>query len=395
MKQLQPVLRVRLQAIKASYFTFRGKDSSTSNDFRLFNQDDLGLSEYLYSSGEVTRLWMHPRGPDSGFVVYPGDGNRWTYFGTTHTAHALGEPAYIVRPLHPGEALPDNGLPTFDVYYQNDDDPMRVAGTNSRLLFTAPSDGRYCVRISDTRGGGGEEFAYRLVVRAAKPTFQPSVQQADGTLRRGAGREFLVRVERRDGFRGPVTFDIPNLPDGIVANVPLTIEAGQQSAVGTLWIHEDAEGWEGKLTPQLIARADIDGRRVERRVGPVGELTLGDPPSALPSLQPSSGETAADENWVLRVRRGGTATARIVVRRQEGFNDEIFFGGHLAGRNASQGVYVDNIGLNGLRILSDSHEREFYLTADETAVPGKRSFFLTAQIDGNVTTHPITVEVLP
>jgi len=35
------------------------------------------------------------------------------------------------------------------------------------------------------------------------------------------------------------------------------------------------------------------------------------------------------------------------------------------------------------------------LTADPIAAAGKRSFFLTGAVDGNVTTHPITVEVLP
>ena len=63
-----------------------------SNDFRLFGWQEIGLDQYLYSNGEVTKTWMHPRGPDSGFDVYPGTGTRYTYFGTTHTTHALGEP---------------------------------------------------------------------------------------------------------------------------------------------------------------------------------------------------------------------------------------------------------------------------------------------------------------
>ena len=94
-----PVLRVRLQAIRDSYFTFRGKDSKQIGDFRLFNWQNMHLNDFLYAAGEVTRLWMYPRGPDSGYNVYPNEGDRWTYFGTSHTTHALGEPAYVVRPL--------------------------------------------------------------------------------------------------------------------------------------------------------------------------------------------------------------------------------------------------------------------------------------------------------
>jgi hypothetical protein len=320
---------------------------------------------------------------------------RWTYFGTSHTTHALGEPAYIVRPIAMGETPIANGLPVFDVYYENDDDPMRVAGKNSRVLFTAPTDGMFTVRITDTRGDGGDNFAYRLSIRAAAPGFKPTVSRAKGTILKGSGREFVVRVDRTDGFDGPVTFDIPELPPGLVANVPLTIEAGQRFAVGTLWASESSEGWEGKASPEVVARAEVAGRLVERRVGTVGELTLGDRPNVIPSIQPVDSTVGEDENWTLTVRRGETVSARVVIRRKEGFKNEVSFGKENSGRNTTHGVYVDNIGLNGLLVRTEENEREFFLTADPIAVPGKRSFFLTGAVDGNVTTHPITVEVLP
>ena len=103
---LQPVLRTQLLATRESYFTFRGKDSMQVGDFRLFNWQEMHLDDYLYSSGEVTRLWLYPRGPDSGYNVYPNEGQRWTYFGTTHTTHALGEPAYVGSPSIPVRSFP-------------------------------------------------------------------------------------------------------------------------------------------------------------------------------------------------------------------------------------------------------------------------------------------------
>ncbi len=391
----QPVLRVRLQAIRDTYFTFRGKDSKQSSDFRLFNWQELGLGEYLYSSGEVTKLWMHPRGPDSGFNVYPGSGTRWTYFGTTHTTHALGEPAYIVRPLADGEIPTANGLPVFDIYYENDDDPQRLAGANSRLLFTAPESGRYTVRVMDTRGEGAKEgYGYELKIRPAAPSFTASVNKTKDTIRQGSGREFSVKIKRFDGFEGPVTFDIPDLPDGIVVNTPLTIESGQNQAIGTVWASEDAK-WEGSLSPELVATAQINGRQIERTVGTIGEFKIDKRPKVIPSVQPADRDVGEDESWTLQVHRGETVTARVRIRREKDFTGEVRFGNETSGRNASQGVYVDNIGLNGLLIIPNSDEREFFLTADPTAVPGQRSFFLTAQVDGNVTTHPIIVEVLP
>ena len=109
----EPVERVRLQAVRESWLTFRGKDSTTSGDFRVHNWRLMELNELLYVNGEVVKLWLYPRGPDSGFIVYPGSGSRRTYFDTTAVAHPLGQPCYTVEPLPPGASPVQNGLPVF------------------------------------------------------------------------------------------------------------------------------------------------------------------------------------------------------------------------------------------------------------------------------------------
>ena len=391
----RPVLRTRLQAVRESYFTFRGKDSKQVGDFRLFNWEEMRLNDYLFAAGEVTRLWLYPRGPDSGYNVYPNDGQRWTYFGTTHTTHALGEPAYVVRPLNDNEVPTANGLPTFDVYYENDDDPQRREGKNSRLIFSTPKDGKYYARITDTRGMGGDQFTYILRIRPSAPNFLPSIAKANGKIHRGTGREFTVRIDRIDEFDGEVTFEIPDLPSDFTSNLPLTIEKGQRFATGCLWLPSDANGWEGTITPNVIATATVHGKRVERNLGSVGDLTLADPPSAIPTIHPIDREVAPNESWTLQVRRGETVSARVMIQRKDGFNNEVSFGKEDAGRNSTHGVYVDNIGLNGLLVRQSENIREFFLTADPIAKVGKRFFHLRAGTDGGVTSHPIIVEVLP
>ncbi|TWT74751.1 c-type cytochrome domain-containing protein [Allorhodopirellula solitaria] len=390
-----PVLRTRLQAVRDTYFTFRGKNSSQTNDLRLFNWREMSLNEYLYASGEVVRLSMYPRGPDSGFNVYPNESERWTYFGTSHLTHALGEPAYIVRELAVGESPTANGLPVFDLYYDNDDDPMRIAGKNSRLLFTAPHDGVFVARITDTRAEGGDDYGYTCSIRAAQPRFTASIDPVKEKLRKGSGREFTVRVDRIDGFDGPVVFEIENLPPGVIANTPLTIEPGQRYAQGTLYIPKDHQGWVGSRSPLITATAQIHGKRVERTVGPVGQLEVGERPQVIPVLQPSDRTVEAGKDWTLQIRRGETVSARVVLDRQDGFDGEVKFGNETAGHNTTQGVYVDNIGLNGLLALQGMTEREFFLTADPVSQLGRRSFFLEAQTDKGITSYPITIEVLP
>lgn len=389
------VLRVRLQSIRDSYFTFRGKDSTQIGDFRMFNWEEMKLNDYLYAGGEVTRLFMHPRGPDSGFNVYPNEGSRWTYFGTSQATHALGEPAYVVRPLAVGQVPPANGLPVFDIYYENDDDPKRKHGSNSRLVFTAPADGDFTANVTDTRGEGGGDYKYKFTLRPADPSFTPSIAKIGKPLLRGSGREFTVRVDRADGFDGPVTFDVDGLPTGVVSNFPITVESGQRYAHGTLWVPESIEAWQGKRSATVIARADILGKRIERTVGSIGDLTIGDRPDVIPTVQPVDRIVASGEDWTLQVRRGETVSARVVLDRKEGFTKEVSLGKENAARNSTFGVYVDNIGLNGLLALAEMTEREFFITADPVAQPGKRTFFLTANASGSVTTYPITIEVLP
>ncbi|MFM8892845.1 MAG: WD40 repeat domain-containing protein, partial [Planctomycetia bacterium] len=94
----RPVEQVVLQAVRDSWFTFRGKNSTQFDDFRLQNWEEMELDEYLYAGGEVVKLWLYPRGPDSGFMLYPGAGSRHTFFHTSAVTHALGEPAWIVEP---------------------------------------------------------------------------------------------------------------------------------------------------------------------------------------------------------------------------------------------------------------------------------------------------------
>ncbi|MGE3806637.1 MAG: c-type cytochrome domain-containing protein, partial [Gemmataceae bacterium] len=208
------VPRVVLQAVRDSYFTFRGKDSDTSDDFRLFNWKEMHLNDYLYANGEVVKLWHYPRGPDSGFKVYPGQGKRRGVFDTTPLTHALGEPCYIVKPFPPKARLTPNGLPTFTLYYQNDDDAERELGSDSRLFFEVPADGTYLVRIRDVRGFEGTDFKYTLTIRPRQPDFRIRLIGTDPVVGAGSASEFTVKADRIDGFDGPIRVEVTGLPPG-------------------------------------------------------------------------------------------------------------------------------------------------------------------------------------
>lgn len=392
------IIQTRLQAVRDSYFTFRGKDSTQTGDFRVFAWEEMKLGEYFYASGEVNRLWLYPRGADSGFDVFPGMGNRWTYFGTSGTVHSLGEPAYIVRPLGHDESPLANGLPVFDIAYENDDNPTQTKGKDSYLIFKAPASGQYLVRVRDTRGEGGEAYKYRLRVRPADPMFSPSVQPINASLLRGSGRELMVMVDRQDGFDGEVTFQIEGLPEGLISNFPITIQPGQRFAAGIIFAPQEVVAWDGEPQPRITASAEINHRMIERDAGTAGKLTLQDRGKATLAIYPDNGDANAkplDSLAVVPVRRGETISMIVRADRQADFKNEISLGKEQAGRNLPFGAYVDNIGLNGLLIRENESERQFFITVDEMTDTGKRTFFLNGNSDGGITTPPITLEVLP
>src|SRR5262249_33189737 len=147
----QPVARLLLQAVRNTAVNFRGVDSGATG-MRLDNYEEMELNQYLYMNGEVTRLFRMPQGPDSEMMMYTAGGKRRTYFDTTAVAHALDETGYIVEPRKLGTKLAATGLPVFTLHYENDDEADRKLGSDSRLQFTAPTNGVYLARVSDTRG---------------------------------------------------------------------------------------------------------------------------------------------------------------------------------------------------------------------------------------------------
>ncbi|MBI1315031.1 hypothetical protein GC176_27385 [bacterium] len=395
-----PIPRVLLQAVRDSYITFRGINSET-RDCRVHNWEEMDLNQYLYMNGEVAKLWLWPRGPDSGFQFYPQRGNRVTYFDTTATSHPLQEPCYIVEPHAPGSKLTSNGLPVFTLYYENDDDSERELGSDSRLNFTAPADGEYLLRVSDVRSFQGEDFKYEVTARPAQPDFSVRVDGANPSVNVGSGKEFRVIVDRKDGFDGEIRVTVDGLPPGFEVSTPLIIEAGQNVAYGTINAAPDAAAptADNAKTSKLTATATINGQDVTHDAGSLGEIKLAEAPKVLVAIGPDSPDGAdveppkfsADNPLVLTIAPGETITARVHIQRNGDFKGRIGF--EAIEHNLPHGIIVDNIGLSGLLIVEGTSERQFFLTAAPWVPEQSRLFFLRSKEEGGQTSWPILLHV--
>ncbi|MFM8633541.1 MAG: c-type cytochrome domain-containing protein [Planctomycetia bacterium] len=398
----KPVEQVVLQAVRDSWLTFRGKDSAASGDFRVQNWEEMELDEYLYVGGEVVKLWLYPRGPDSGFAVYPGFGNRHTFFHTSAITHALGEPAWIVQPLPRGATPIPNGLPVFRLPYENDDEPTRRLGTDSQLIFTPPADGEYVARVSDVRGfGGPSDFHYTLGIRRPNPSVTVALEGKDPKVSPGSGRELTFTTTRSEGYDGPVRIEVDNLPAGFTFHGPVEIEAGQQRARGVLSATADAAAPDEMADKAVKVRAvaTIGGREVVQDLGTLGDIQLGEKPKVTIEIvagsDPAVVKQVPGEPLEFTIRPGQTIKAKVRAERRE-FNERIEFGRDGgADRNLPHGVFIDNLGLNGLLIVEGENEREFFLTAAPKTPSGRRLFHLRTDADGGHASLPAVLNVLP
>jgi hypothetical protein len=396
-----PVPQVILRAVRDSYFTFRGKDSDTFDDYRVHNWQEMKLNEYLYAGGEVNRLFLHPRGPDSGFRVYPGSGKRYGYFGTTPISHALQEPCYIVEQWPPGTTFVPNGLPIFNLNYENDDDSRREIGSDSRLRFVAPKDGEYLVRLTDVRGFGGDEFKYQFTLRESNPDFEIEFKGEKNTFA-NSGREFRLIAKRKDGFEGAIRVDVENLPAGYHITTPLVIEENHVEVVGAIYSLEKSESITKEQAEAVAFRAtaDIAGQEVARIFHGFTELKMEtEVPKINMYVVPSdSAEVPEEVNFaqplVLEIRPGESIQAHVVAKRNR-HDGRISLGQEGAGRNLPHGIYVDDIGLNGLMITKGNVRQRFFIKAESFVQPQTRTFHLKANDVNNLVTPPVILRVLP
>jgi hypothetical protein len=355
-----PVPRLLLQAVRDSYINFRGVDANNP-DIRVKNWEEMDLRQYLFLQGDVARIIRMPRGPDSGFLLYNVGGKRRAYFDTTATGHANEETCYVVEPHPPGIQLVPNGLPQFTLYYENDDDGERKLGPDSRIHFTAPRDGAFLLRVTDSRGFEGDRNAYRLIVRKPMPDFTVTLRGANPSIGRGAGVGFSVAVDRKDGFEGEIAVAIEGLPEGISASTPVVIEAGLLEADGALFAKDGAQqpGADALKKVVITASAMIGGKRVSKKIGDFGQIKVVDAPKFLLSLSPpGDAKPSMDAAQVITISPGQTIPMMLRAIRNGDTNLV-----NLDVDNLPHGIIVDNIGLNGVQIRAGEDEREIFLTA--------------------------------
>jgi hypothetical protein len=323
----------------------------------------MSVGDYLMVGGEINRIQALPNGPDEDTRFESFAAQRLAFFDTTTEAQAIDKPVYKVR-IHPvGTKFTPNGLPVQSIYYRNDDGGPGY-GKDSLVHFTAPVDGDYIVRVADVNSGAGENFPYRLTIRAPRPDFRLTVTPRNPNVPAGGSIPITVTALRMDEFEGPIDIEITDLPPGLSAT---------KGVIGTTQMS----------TTLLLSAADgakLDGvaeLKVKGSAAALAHYANPDDRLKLIALAPKPDLVMAVETKVVELEPGKKAQVAVRIQRQNGFGGRV----PVEVRNLPPRVIVTDVGLNGVLINEDEDHRAFTLEALPNAQPVEQLIYVSGLVE--------------
>jgi hypothetical protein len=216
------------------------------------------------------------------------------------------------------------------VHAENDDfvdpdHPLLLHHADSRFAFSFPAAGDHILRIRDTQGKGGDEFAYRLVMAPPKPDLVLRMVPDMQRVAKGDSVAFAVAAERRDGFGSEINLAVQNLPPGFTSSDGV-IPADQPQAKLTITAPPDAPltpfspviVGTGTLNKQPFSRTAVGAEDIMqafsyRHVVPTKEFVVAVIETSLFSLS-----TNAPPKDGLQIKQGAEAKVLIKAARKDG-----------------------------------------------------------------------------
>lgn len=180
------------------------------------------------------------------------------------------------------------------------------------LVFKAPQDGQYRVRIRDLAGHAGRPDAvYRLRIEPPRAGF--SLQAGDKLgVPLGGEAALVVKAERQGGFQEAISLQVSGLPPGVHAPAMIEIPAGKDQVKIPLTCDADAG--------TLAARATITG---QAQAGEQATITTESRLLVAPVMKPRAVVAPLYKDAGRTVHRGATYAAPVVIERLEGYTGPV------------------------------------------------------------------------
>jgi hypothetical protein len=360
----KPFQRAALRCLARTYTVFRDHDSN-STGIRIEAWSELAVDDYLLVGSELLRIRALPRNPDDDCQFWSEQGRRLGWLGTTPTHQSQGTAMYKVSMHAPGTKFPPNGLPVVTLFWRNDDGGPRM-DKDSRLVFDPPADGTYQVRVTDARGDGGADHAYRLTIRRPRPDFTVSLSPASPVVSKGGATPVRVNVTRLDEFDGDIDIKLLNLPPGFEApatNIPATDNSTAVALFAT-----DKAAIPAKQPALVVeARTKLDGKEVVR-------TSTG----GVPKVVAAGDIVTTLEQSEVTLKPGGEVKVTVKIQRRDPKVGRV----PLDVQGLPHGVRVLDVGLNGILITESETTRTFVLYAEPWVKPMNHPIVVLARREG-------------
>ncbi|MBN1590972.1 MAG: PPC domain-containing protein, partial [Pirellulales bacterium] len=153
--------------------------------------------------------------------------------------------------------------------HKNKADGLSTHHADSHLMATLPESGVYYLRLGDVQHQGGEAYAYRLRISAARPDFELRVVPSTINATRGSTVPITVYAIRKDGFSGDIALALKDPPAGFTLSGG-RVPAGCDKIRLTLTVPPESR--EEPFQLNLEGRAVIRGRQIVRAAVPAEDM---------------------------------------------------------------------------------------------------------------------------
>lgn len=200
--------------------------------------------------------------------------------------------------------------------------------TDAGLEFTVPADGAYTLVVADSAGKSGSRAAvYRLTAERAERDFTLTVVPRV-SVPLGGKASLQVTVRWHGSFREDIGLRLLGLPPGVSASPAVTIPANAPTLLVPLECAADAPATTTRV--RVIGSAKHIGKTHVARATVPGNLAALYPEEnqfdtvlVSSTMKPRCRVTTVVADGTVKVNRGATYPAELIVERLEGFTGEI------------------------------------------------------------------------
>ena len=254
------------------------------------------------------------------------------------------------------------------------------------LYFQAPADGEYVIGVRDLNRRAGDRFIYHMSVEPSGPDFEVHGEYYYGMLAPGGHAAWFVRLNRLNGFDGPVEILVDRLPRGVTCQpvvIPsgfnhcaLVFSADHKAPINASLVRVRGRAKLPRANGEVVVVREANVLGELRRAGASRFVRMPIRSQLLGVTKPLDLHAVTATPSKLTIKPGGTSTITVRIKRSPEYSEQVLlnmallFFNKTVGEQLPPGVSVQ--GEATRKLTGDTLEATFTLGAAATAKPVSR-----------------------